>query len=645
MLVLTQFLLLSILIQTIFTMRGLDIRPQSLRWLALGVFWAAAILVIGRLFLRDWSPDSRRFVELTATRYQNSLLIRVVHGLLMLGLAILTPLIVLRVWPYPFGHFVDTFLFRTLVFWGSVVFAASLLKVRYPQCSFTRLLGAAAVVYALVYRFSLYIPEVGANPFAMGWSEGSHFYYSSSFLAEKIYGQPLRWPILNPTRYFLQTIPFLLGAKSIWLHRLWEILLWIFGPLLAGWLLARRVHRYGVIRLPVAILAAWMALFILQGPIWYYLFGALLLVFYGTDTDNFKRTAFFIACASVWAALSRVNWLPLPAVLAGVFYLLEQRRNDRPVFAYIRPPVLWAIIGLLSGVLSQWLYMQFSGNPIDQFGASFTSDLLWYRLLPNSTYTPGILLGIALVLLPPSIITVYLLRGRRAQFDPLTWPILTGFLALFFFGGLVVSVKIGGTDNLHNLDGLIVLVLVMLSYLAADHRLANVRLPGFVQVLAVLVPVVFALSVARTMPLQSVEEARDELQLLRQTLDELAPDGEGIVFLTERHLFTFGEMDGLQLVEPYEKVMLMEMVMSGNTAYLDAFHDDLSFHRFDVIVADQVEYSIHPRTRGYSDENNIWDRNVDYWLLCYYEPLVDFPVSGAQILVPARETNCPISQP
>ncbi len=46
------------------------------------------------------------------------------------------------------------------------------------------------------------------------------------------------------------------------------------------------------------------------------------------------------------------------------------------------------------------LYIRWSGNPAGQFTSSFTSDLLWYRLLPSSTYLPGILLGALITSLP-----------------------------------------------------------------------------------------------------------------------------------------------------------------------------------------------------------------------------------------------------
>ena len=78
--------------------------------------------------------------------------------------------------------------------------------------------------------------------------------------------------------------------------------------------------------------------------------------------------------------------------------------------------------------------------------------LLWDRLLPNATYPLGILLAVVLVSVPLIILLIYLVRTRRWQLDWLRGLVVAGPLALFLIVGLVVSVKIGGGSNLHNLD-------------------------------------------------------------------------------------------------------------------------------------------------------------------------------------------------
>ena len=51
--------------------------------------------------------------------------------------------------------------------------------------------------------------------------------------------------------------------------------------------------------------------------------------------------------------------------------------------------------GFVAAFLAETTYIAISGNPLSNFGTSFTSSLLWYRLFPNITYPNGILNSIA----------------------------------------------------------------------------------------------------------------------------------------------------------------------------------------------------------------------------------------------------------
>jgi len=115
-----------------------------------------------------------------------------------------------------------------------------------------------------------------------------------------------------------------------------------------------------------------------------------------------------------------------------------------------RWPLAWIVSGSLLAFLSSAAYAQLSGNSLSQFGSSFTSDLLWYRLMPNATYPMGILPGIGIAILPPALLIACSLRQPVAR-DPFRLTLLIGVLAVLLLGGLVVSVKIGGGGDLHNL--------------------------------------------------------------------------------------------------------------------------------------------------------------------------------------------------
>jgi len=57
-----------------------------------------------------------------------------------------------------------------------------------------------------------------------------------------------------------------------------------------------------------------------------------------------------------------------------------------------------------------------------------------------------------------------------------------------------------------------------------------------------------------------------------------------VLFIKEQQLVTFGNVF-VSMIPEYCAATLMEMVMSGNEAYLDQFFDDLGSKRFDSIVA------------------------------------------------------------
>ena len=77
---------------------------------------------------------------------------------------------------------------------------------------------------------------------------------------------------------------------------------------------------------------------------------------------------------------------------------------------------------------------------------------------------------------------------------------LPAILAVFFVGGLVVSVKIGGGTNLHNMDAYMLILLVVGAYLyygmvaAEGEGRIGVKPPWPLLAVIVVLPVVYALS-------------------------------------------------------------------------------------------------------------------------------------------------------
>ena len=105
-----------------------------------------------------------------------------------------------------------------------------------PANGFLLLLLSAGVLY----RIAVFVPELQTMPFALGWSEGSRYYNASLFFSQNIYGSAFPLPVLHPSRYLMQAIPFLFAPQNIFVHRFWQILLWIGVTFLGAYSIARR---------------------------------------------------------------------------------------------------------------------------------------------------------------------------------------------------------------------------------------------------------------------------------------------------------------------------------------------------------------------------------------------------------------------
>jgi hypothetical protein len=188
------------------------------------------------------------------------------------------------------------------------------------------------------------------------------------------------------------SFPFLFDGLPLWTHRLWQALLWIGLTASSSILLARRVSLKGWMQFFVA---AWAFLYFFQGAVYYHLQVCVILILAGVSVRHPRWSLLFVALASMWAGASRVNWFAVPALLAISIYLLETSLAGKG-WRYWLTPFVWGTLGLVAAIIAQFMYINISGNSdIRTFGSSFTSDLLWNRLLPNDTFPMGILPGIA----------------------------------------------------------------------------------------------------------------------------------------------------------------------------------------------------------------------------------------------------------
>jgi len=356
----------------------------------------------------------------------------------------------------------------------------------------------------------------------------------------------------------------------------------------------------------------------------------------------------------------------MPAMLAAAIYLMEEpinlspqrtqrdtKENLKTLWLYIRWPMVWGIIGVLTALAAQTAYIPLSGNAENAraFASSFSSDLLWHRLWPNDSFPLGVVLAILIVSGP---LLVVIALGRPWRLHPIRWLGLLTMLAGLFVGGLVVSVKIGGGADLHNMDAYAVLVSLVAAYFIGDKvrgesesdegqgaASARPTIPWRVTALALLIPLIFL--VPALSPFAQFNEKANRAAFVQlKTLAEQAARKGPVLFINERQLVTFGQAD-VALIPEYEAVTLMEMAMSNNQSYLQRFYTDLRSHRFAAIVAGKQ--NIGTKEEGaFAEENNVWNERVSPYILCYYEPAVEIEADESKIEFYVPRTvpgNCP----
>ncbi|PKO04786.1 MAG: hypothetical protein CVU41_15615 [Chloroflexi bacterium HGW-Chloroflexi-3] len=502
------------------------------------------------------------------------------------------------------------------------------------------------LVGGVLYKIGTFVPDVQSAPFSLGWSEGSRYFDASLFSSSTIYGDSFPLPVLHPSRYLLQSIPFLLGSQSIVIHRFWQVMLWLVLVGLGSYSLVKRINPAN--KFIAWVLGLWLFLFFFQGAVYYHLMVCVILVLIGYNLKRPWQTMAFVLIASIWAGLSRVNWVPVPALLAVTLYLLETPAKSTHWLKYLKNPLLWCLVGGISALVTNRIYAFLSGNTVEQFSSSFTSYMIWSRLLPNTTYKPGIILGSLIVFLPLALLMIQQIvnNGLHRYYHWIRTLGLLGILAVFGLGGVIVSVKIGGGGDLHNLDAFLVFWVLITSMIVIDRYAFELDQPSVqskmnygLLLLVVVVPVILTFQKNTTWTFQDVSSQKNDVAHLQLAVDLITEDNGDVLFITERQLLTFGDIQDVELVPDYEKVFLMEMVMSNNTPYLDDFHQKLAAQEFSAIVLDSISTITQNEKDSFWVENNLWVDKVVYPVLDYYEPVFVFQNNNINLLIPKGQPD------
>ena len=487
------------------------------------------------------------------------------------------------------------------------------------------------VVSGLVFEVFSRFSAVNHYPFSLGWSESSRYYYASLYFSEWLYGQTLPLSVLHPSRYLLQSIAYLIPDAGLFEHRLWQAILWVLFTAITAILLPKRTLG-GLIagnRLLHFLFSGWVFLFLLRIGVYYHLHPLVFLpLLAGKNSAGWKKWSLLLV-ASVWAGISRINWFPIPGTIMALLYLFETPLYPQKLGKYLAAPAAFIFAGSTIAMISQWAYIRISGNLPNQgaFTSSFTSDLLWYRLLPNESYPLGVLFATFIFCFPLAVFFITNL-GNNPSIQPIRKWVVTGINLVFLAGSLVVSVKIGGGADLHNMDAFaaVLLISTALSFSGISQHSSEENAKVWehwfswpTAFVGLLIPVLFLLPSLKPFTKFHTKNNQAALNTLVQKVGDYSDHGE-VLFINERHLVTFGVIE-TPLVYDYEAVTLMEMAMSNNTGYLNSFYEKLQNHEFAAIVSGKLNEGI--KTSGiFFEENNIWNARVSSKILCYYEPLV-----------------------
>lgn len=533
------------------------------------------------------------------------------------------------------------------VFWW-LTFLQTYCWKAWLRSSWAASFALAILFQGVVYQVYENLCLVTSDPFSISYSETSRFYYGSLWLSQSLYGMRVPLSPWHATRYILLAIPFLIRGLPLWAHRLWQAALWIGITVASSWLLVRRLHLGN--KALAFLVACWSFIYLLQGPVYYYLQVCVIIILWGVEMKHPWRSLIAVLVSSFWAGMSGVNWYPVPAALAAALYLLERPVSEwKNVWQYLVRPLLWGVLGLGSAFAGQAFYIFISGyRDLSAFHSSLDSALLWNRLLPSPAFPLGIFPGVVLISLPLWLGLWFALRRQWHRLHPIRILSLSLILLFLFVGCLVVSVKIGGGADLHDMDSYEVLLQVIAIYFFADQvrpESGNADwglMPWPVLVLAMIIPFVFPLDYIGKWVTYDNRQANADVKALQAAVAPVTARGGEVLFISERQLITFGYVKGVSLVPDDELVALMEFAMSDNQPALTEFYSDLHQHRFALIVSRKLNTSIKTGA-AFSEENNAWNQNIAAPILCEYKPVLSLQSNNLQVYAPKRAgtESCP----
>lgn len=176
----------------------------------------------------------------------------------------------------------------------------------------------------------------------------------------------------------------------------------------------------------------------------------ILIVLLGFNKNQLGKTIVYVGLASLWAGLTRINWFPVAGMLAVALYVLEIPQKDKKFWEYWLWPLITVVLGFLLAISAKTIYVMISGQSTEGIFMSVNSPLLGYRLFPNEAFGAGILIWLIVAIFPLMIVNLWRLLPDLRLWRVLGLLALLTILIFLLTGGIIVSMKIGGGNNLHN---------------------------------------------------------------------------------------------------------------------------------------------------------------------------------------------------
>lgn len=515
----------------------------------------------------------------------------------------------------------------------------------------------AALVYGTLLVLADKFQHVVNYPFTLYWSEGNRFWDYSILFGRARYLYPpdqFIYAMIEPGRQLLWGLAYLLPGLNIAGMRLWDAILMSIPYVLLGLLLFRHHTKN---KLLLVFAALWSLLFVNQGPVYAMLMLSAILTALAIDLP-FIPQLLLVGAAGYFAAENRTHWFIGPPLWAALTIFAG---NHIPQNSRVKTRWWRSIAILLTGFFAGMVLPTFLQNLnapasptsviastakiLDVSSVASTHTLLFDRLFPNPTNPLGLLLAVLVAVLPVAFLLLVHKINAKWKLD--IWQVLAVLAvnAIFLIVGLVISVKIGGGNNLHNLD-LFLISLLFTFALAWKAGLdqaylkpgKNAILLNILLVAVIIIPALEPIMTAEPLTLPNWKDTDTVIHQIQDSVNISQPNGD-ILFLDHRQLITFGYIQSVRLVPDYEKKVLMNQAMENRLQNLEPFYQDLKKRRFSLIVSEPLRTNLQGSSVTFGQENDAWVRNIAMPILCFYEPQYTFEDQSVQLLIPREDAN------